>query len=60
MDIRSTLHSVNYNAGWEDCLKECNEQDAEAVKKWVASLIPDDKPIDCINKMKKILGEALV
>jgi len=29
----------------------------EAVEKWINSLIPDDKPINCINKLKKIFGE---
>lgn len=32
----------------------------EFIKLWIGSLIPDDKPIDCINKLKKLAGEKLI
>ena len=31
----------------------------EFIKNWIGSLIPDDKPIDCINKLKKLAGDKL-
>ena len=49
------------NPVWSHEKRSYNEKDVkEFIKKWIQSLIPDDKPIDCINKLKKLAGDKLI